>query len=232
MQSGRFVPASDFIPLAERSGCIIAITWLVFERIADCVKEWTALPKPFAIAVNVSPQVLSDQDFVPRLKKLKSALDELGFGLTIEITEDCLVQGDDSSLASLERVRKLGVDLSIDDFGKGYSSLSYLKQIPATEIKIDRRFIGTIAIDGKDKQIAKTVVELAHAFDMRVVAEGVDNAEALFVLRGLGCEMAQGFYIGRPMRGDLVQEWHDHYVASATTPAGSVPQLRLARAKA
>jgi EAL domain-containing protein (putative c-di-GMP-specific phosphodiesterase class I) len=143
-----------------------------------------------------------------------------------------LVQGDDSSLACLERVRKLGVDLSIDDFGKGYSSLSYLKQIPATEIKIDRRFIGTIAIDGKDKQIVKTVVELAHALDMRVVAEGVDNAEALFVLRGLGCEMAQGFFIGRPMRGDLVQEWHDHYVAGATTPAGSAAQFRLARGKA
>jgi EAL domain-containing protein (putative c-di-GMP-specific phosphodiesterase class I) len=203
----------------------------VFDRIVEQVKEWAALPKPFSIAVNVSPQVLSDQDFLPRLKKLKSALDELGFALTIEITEDYLVQGGDSSLVSLERVRKLGVDLSIDDFGKGYSSLSYLKQIPATEIKIDRRFIGTIAIDGKDKQIVKTVIELAHAFDMRVVAEGIDNAEALFVLRGLGCEMAQGFFIGRPMRGDVVLEWHDHYVANATvstTPAG---QLRLARAK-
>ena len=179
-----------------------------------------------------SPQVLSDPEFLPRLKTLKSALDALGFGLTIEITEDYLVQGDDSSLASLERVRKLGVDLSLDDFGKGYSSLSYLKQIPATEIKIDRRFIGTIAIDEKDKQIAKTVVDLAHAFNMRVVAEGVDNAEALLVLRGLGCEMAQGFFIGRPMRGDVVVEWHDHYVASATTPTAAVTQLRLARAKA
>jgi len=231
MQSGRFVPASDFIPLAERSGCIVAITWLVFDRIAEQVKEWAALPKPFSIAVNVSPQVLSDQDFLPRLKKLKSALDELGFALTIEITEDYLVQGGDSSLVSLERVRKLGVDLSIDDFGKGYSSLSYLKQIPATEIKIDRRFIGTIAIDGKDKQIVKTVIELAHAFDMRVVAEGIDNAEALFVLRGLGCEMAQGFFIGRPMRGDVVLEWHDHYVANATVSTTSAAQLRLARAK-
>ena len=77
----------------------------------------------------------------------------------------------------------------------------------------------------------KTVIELAHALEMHVVAEGVDNAEALFVLRGLGCEMAQGFFIGRPMRGDLVPEWHDHYVASATTPAKSVTELRLARAK-
>ena len=230
-QSGRFVPASDFIPLAERSGCIVAITWLVFDQIAERIKEWTALPKPFTIAVNVSPQVLSDRDFVPRLKLLKSVLDEWGFGLNIEITEDRLVQGDDASLASLERVRKLGVDLSIDDFGKGYSSLSYLKQIPATEIKIDKRFIGTISVDEKDQQIVKTVIALAHALGMRVVAEGVDNADALLVVRELGCDMAQGFYIGRPMRGDLVPEWLDHYLATATNPRVSVAQFWLARAQ-
>jgi predicted signal transduction protein with EAL and GGDEF domain len=230
-QSGRFVPASDFIPLAERSGCIVAITWLVFEKIAERVKEWAALPKPFSIAVNLSPQVLSEPELVPKLKQLKSTLDELGFGLTIEITEDRLVQGDDSSLASIERVRKLGVDFSIDDFGKGYSSLSYLKQIPATEIKIDKRFIGTIAIDEKDKQIVKTVIALAHALDMRVVAEGVDNAEALFVVRGLGCEMAQGFFIARPMRGDLVPQWVEHYLASATSPKVSVAQVKRVRAE-
>ncbi len=88
------------------------------------------------------------------------------------------MQGDASSLASIERVRKLGVDLAIDDFGKGYSSLTYLKQIPATEIKIDKRFIGTVAVDETDKQIVKTVIALAHALGMRVVAEGVDSAEA------------------------------------------------------
>jgi len=224
-QSGRFVPASDFIPLSERSGCIVPITWLVFNQIAERVKEWTALPKPFSIAVNVSPQVLTETEFVPRLKQLKTTLDEWGFGLTIEITEDRLVQGDDASLASLERVRKLGVDLSIDDFGKGYSSLSYLKQIPATEIKIDKRFIGTISIDEKDQQIVKTVIALAHALGMRVVAEGVDNADALVVVHDLGCEMAQGFYIGRPMRGDLVPEWLDHYLATATSPKVSVAQI-------
>lgn len=231
-QSGRFVPASDFIPLAERSGCIVPITWLVFDRIAERVKEWTALPKPFSIAVNVSPQVLGESEFLPRLKQLKAALDAWGFGLTIEITEDRLVQGDDASLASVERVRKLGVDLAIDDFGKGYSSLSYLKQIPATEIKIDKRFIGTIAIDDKDQQIVKTVIALAHALGMRVVAEGVDNAEALAVVRDLGCEMAQGFFIGRPMRGDFVPEWLDHYLATATNPKVSVAQIWHARADA
>ena len=117
------------------------------------------------------------------------------------------MQGDASSLASIERLRKLGVDLAIDDFGKGYSSLTYLKQIPAAEIKIDKRFIGTVAVDETDRQIVKTVIALAHALGMRVVAEGVDSAEAMAAVSELGCEMAQGFYIGRPMRGDLVADW-------------------------
>jgi EAL domain-containing protein (putative c-di-GMP-specific phosphodiesterase class I) len=129
-------------------------------------------------------------------------------------------------------VRKLGIDLSIDDFGKGYSSLSYLKQIPATEIKIDKRFIGTIAIDEKDQHIVKSVIALGHAFGMRVVAEGVDSAEALAVVSDLGCEMAQGFFIGRPMRGDLVPEWLDHYLATATNVRVPIVKVWPARAEA
>ncbi len=224
-RSGRFVPASDFIALAERTGVIVPITWLVFDSIAARLPEWTALPKPFSIAVNVSPQVLAHPNFMGRLKILEAAADQHGFDLTIELTEDSLVQSDGSSLAALERVRKLGIELAIDDFGKGYSSLSYLKQIPATEIKIDKRFIGTIALDEKDRQIVKTVISLAHALGMRVVAEGVDSADALAVVAELGCEMAQGFFIGRPMRGDLVPEWLDHYLATATNPRVSLAKL-------
>ena len=182
------------------------------------------------MAVNVPPQVLMHTEFVGRLRNLKAALDERGFGLTIELTEDSLVQSDDASLASLDRVRKLDVDLSIDDFGKGYSSLTYLKQIPATEIKIDKRFIGTIALDEKDQHIVQTVIALAHALGMRVVAEGVDSAEALAVIAQLGCEMAQGFFIARPMRGDLVPDWIDHYAVTATNSKVSGRQ-GLARAR-
>jgi diguanylate cyclase (GGDEF)-like protein len=226
-QSGRFIPASDFIPLAERAGSIVPITWLVFDRIAERVRDWANLPKPFSIAVNVSPQLLAVDEFLPRLKSLKAPTDERGFGLTLELTEDSLVHSDDSSLQCIDRVRKLGIDLSIDDFGKGYSSLSYLKQIPATEIKIDKRFIGSIAIDQKDQQIVKTVISLAHALGMRVVAEGVDSAEALASIKGLGCEMAQGYYIGRPMRGDLVADWLEHYAANATSSNLEAPRRRL-----
>ena len=215
-ESGNFVPASDFIPLAESTGAIVPLTWLVFDRIVEQLADWNAIPTPFSVAVNVSPQILTHAEFMTRVKALKAALDERKMQLTIELTEDSLVQSDASSLASIERLRKLGVDLAIDDFGKGYSSLTYLKQIPATEIKIDKRFIGTVAVDETDKQIVKTVIALAHALGMRVVAEGVDSAEAIAAIAELGCEMAQGFYIGRPMRGDLVPEWIEHYAATTT----------------
>jgi len=215
MDSGNFVPASDFIPLAETSGAIVPLTWLVFDRIIAQLASWSAMPESFSVAVNVSPQILSHPEFATRVKELKSAFDECKLKLTIEITEDSLVQGDASSLASIERLRKLGIELSIDDFGKGYSSLTYLKQIPAAEIKIDKRFIGTVAVDETDKQIVKTVIALAHALGMRVVAEGVDSAEAIAAVAELECDMAQGFFIGRPMRGDLVPDWMTHYSAGA-----------------
>jgi EAL domain-containing protein (putative c-di-GMP-specific phosphodiesterase class I)/GGDEF domain-containing protein len=214
-ESGGFVPASDFIPLAETNGAIVPLTWLVFDRIVAQLEKWQTLPESFSVAVNVSPQILGHPEFTTRVKALKAALDQRKRKLIIELTEDSLVQGDASSLASIERLRKLGVDLAIDDFGKGYSSLTYLKQIPAAEIKIDKRFIGMIAVDATDKQIVKTVIALAHALGMRVVAEGVDSAEAVAAITELECEMAQGFYIGRPMRGDLVPEWMAHYSATA-----------------
>ena len=188
------------------------------ERIAD----WKALPRPFSIAVNVSPQVLVDSEFMTRLKKLKLCVRRKR-----SRAHDRIDRGQPRAWRRLlaDRARPdpqaRYLDLAIDDFGKGYSSLSYLKQIPADEIKIDKRFIGTIALDDKDKQIVKTVIALAHALDMRVVAEGVDSAENLAVVAEIGCEMAQGFFIGRPMRGDLVPDWLDHYLRS--------PRIRASR---
>jgi EAL domain-containing protein (putative c-di-GMP-specific phosphodiesterase class I)/GGDEF domain-containing protein len=214
MDSGNFVPASDFIPLAETNGAIVPLTWLVFDRITAQLDDWSSMPESFSVAVNVSPQILTHPEFATRVKALKTAFDAHKMKLTIELTEDSLVQGDASSLASIERLRKLGVELAIDDFGKGYSSLTYLKQIPAAEIKIDKRFIGTVAVDETDKQIVKTIISLAHALGMRVVAEGVDSAEAVAAVAELECEMAQGFFIGRPMRGDLVVEWMAHYAGA------------------
>jgi len=205
--SGSFVSPQMFVPLAERCGAIASMTWLVFERVRESLSAWSGCDDSFTVAVNVSPQVLKHHDFFDRLGALHEDLRAAGIGLTVELTEEGLVSGDAAYQACLERVRKLGAGLSIDDFGQGYSSLAYLKEIPAIEVKIDRRFVSNAALDEKDRQVIRVVVELARAFGMSVVAEGVDSDLALCTVASLGCDTAQGFFIARPMRADLAARW-------------------------
>src|SRR5690606_5246713 len=218
-KGGRLLAADDFVPLAERTGAIVPITWLVFDKVREIASSWPFAPGSFYVAVNVSPQVLVHSEFMPRLQELKAGLRDVGIDLTVELTEDGLVQSENRSLDQLERIRRLDIGLAIDDFGRGYSSLSYLKELPATEVKIDKRFIASIAIDRKDRDIVRTIVALAHAFEMSVVAEGVDSPEALALVAELGCERAQGFYLARPMRGDLIPEWVASYRFGSAAPA-------------
>ncbi|NNC65610.1 MAG: EAL domain-containing protein [Gammaproteobacteria bacterium] len=227
-REGGFVPADNFVPLAESSGQIVPLTWLVFDRVLDAIQNWKYFDRPISLSVNVAPQLIGLTEFYSRLRSLKEALKNQNIDLTVELTEDSLLGIDEKALASLLRIRKLDVGLSIDDFGKGHSSLSYLKQIPANEIKIDKRFVESIATDHADQQIVKAVIELSHALDMRVVAEGVDSRENLEVISDLGCDMAQGFLIGRPMRSDHVVEWITCYSDSSImrgVPTASVRQV-------
>jgi predicted signal transduction protein with EAL and GGDEF domain len=212
-ESGRLVSPTDFIPIAERSGSVVPITWFVFDRVASLAKTWQTLPVGFSVSINVSSRVLDHAEFRHRLAALKTALDARKIELTLELTEESLVEDRSEGSGKLERIRKMGIGLAIDDFGKGYSSLTYLKEIPATEIKIDKQFIGSVASDSKDLHIVKATIELARAFGMRVVAEGVDNYESLRVLAELGCELAQGFFIARPMRAELLLDWVYKYKA-------------------
>jgi diguanylate cyclase (GGDEF)-like protein len=215
-ESGRLVSPSDFIPIAERSGSVVPITWFVFEQVASRAASWSGLPPGFTLSVNVSARVLDHPEFRNHLATLKAALEARQIQLTLELSEESLVEDRSAGSGKLEKIRKLGIGLAIDDFGKGYSSLTYLKEIPATEIKIDKQFIGSVASDSKDLHIVKATIELAHAFGMRVVAEGVDNDESLRVLTELGCELAQGFYIARPMRAEFLVEWVRKYSGSTT----------------
>jgi EAL domain-containing protein (putative c-di-GMP-specific phosphodiesterase class I) len=214
--TGRLVLPGDFIPLAERSGSVVPITWLMFDKIAAIVESWPPFDVPFSIAVNISAQVLDNTDFSVKLNELRQSLAENGVDLIVELTEESLVENHKAALSKLNRIRKNGIGLAIDDFGKGYSSLTYLKDIPATEIKIDKTFVGTVATDKKDWHIIKATIELAHAFGMRVVAEGVDTVESLHALEELGCELAQGFLIARPMRGELLVEWAKAHTAASS----------------
>ncbi len=206
-EAGQLMPAGQFVQAAERSGSIVPLTWVVFDQVAAAAEYWRFVTKPFSISVNTPPQALGSRDFFPRLEKLKQALAAVKVELAVELTEDGLMQTDAASIETLNKIRELGVGLAIDDFGKGYSSLNYIRQIPATELKIDGQFVSSIAFDSKDRHIVKTALELAEAFGMHAVAEGVDSEESLQSLVELGCEIAQGFFISRPMSADLLAEW-------------------------
>jgi EAL domain-containing protein (putative c-di-GMP-specific phosphodiesterase class I)/GGDEF domain-containing protein len=218
-ETGRLILPGEFVPISERSGSIVALTWLVFDKVAELVRSWPVFEQEFKIAINVSARVLDHTDFGPRLDALASTLAESNVGLILELTEESLISDHGTALSRLKRIRKSGVELAIDDFGKGYSSLSYLKDIPATEIKIDKRFVTNAPVDAKDRHIIRAATELAHAFGMRVVGEGVDCAEVMQALDDLGCEMAQGFFIARPMRAELLLEWARAYGSTSTVRA-------------
>lgn len=209
--SGRLIGPDEFIPLAERTGSIIPITWLVFDGVAAMLETWAGLESPFSVAVNICPQVLCHGEFFDRVAALEEALEAQGLDLTLELTEDSLLESDMETRTKLSKLKALGVDLAIDDFGKGHSALTYLKHLPADELKIDKHFIGSLATDEKDRHIVQAVISLAHAFGMRVVAEGVDNEESLRIIGELGCECAQGFFFSRPLRSDLLAEWIRSY---------------------
>jgi predicted signal transduction protein with EAL and GGDEF domain len=209
IENGRILLPDDFIPLAERSGTIVPLTWLVFDRVRDAVIEWGRFDEPFEVAVNLAPQAVRHSEFRDRLRRLRNELEKFNVSVTIELTEDSLLKCDKDSLANLHAVREMGIGLAIDDFGKGYSSLTYLKELPATELKIDRAFIESIGADKTNQHIVTAIVGLAHALGMRVVAEGINSEQDLAKVAELGCELAQGYLIAKPMRPELLLPWKD-----------------------
>jgi len=225
--SGRILMPDDFIPLAERSGTIVSLTWMVFDKVLDAAREWNRFDQPFGVAINVAPQTANHSEFCSRLEALRDELAKYNVFPIIELTEDSLLQSDENSLSNLQKIRDLGVGLAIDDFGKGYSSLTYLKQVPATEIKIDKTFIEIISVDQTDQHIVRAVIDIAHALGMQIVAEGVDSDESLAMVVELGCEMAQGYLIARPMRCDLVRKWVDDYSPALSLDEGAIPAVGL-----
>jgi EAL domain-containing protein (putative c-di-GMP-specific phosphodiesterase class I) len=126
--------------------------------------------------------------------------------LCLEITEGVLMEDVDSAMQELHSLRNLGVELSIDDFGRGYSSLSYLKQLPIARVKLDRLFVDDLGHDPQTSAIAGAVVDLVHALGLTVVAEGVETAKQLEALQTLGCDMAQGYYFARPQSAEAIDE--------------------------
>jgi len=191
-----FVQPSDFIPLAEESGLIVEMgEWILREA----CREAASWPMPLQIAVNLSPAQFMHGDVV---SLVHSILLETGLSpgrLELEITEGVLIEDFDRGLALLRRLKGLGVRISMDDFGSGYSSLSYLQAFPFDKIKIDRAFIMNLGRNPQSAAIVRAVIGLGHGMEMSIVAEGVETKEQLGFLAEQGCDVVQGFLIGKPL---------------------------------
>jgi diguanylate cyclase (GGDEF)-like protein len=201
------VPPMDFISLAEETGLIVPIGEWVLATACAQNKLWQdqGLTK-LGIAVNLSARQFADSQLLPKLTRIIHASGINPSSLELEITESMVMSHGESAVAVLEQLKSIGVQIAIDDFGTGYSSLGYLKRFPIDTIKVDRSFIRDIPADAGDMKIAHAIIAMAHALRLKVVAEGVENAEQLKFLRVQHCDAAQGYFLYRPLPADEVAE--------------------------
>ena len=192
-------PPADFIQLAEESGLIIPIGEWVLRTACAQTQQWVTAGHDLWVAVNLSTRQFQDPHL---LNKIDSALRETGLQasrLELEITESAAMLDPETSVTVLGRLMAFDVHIAIDDFGTGYSSLYYLKRIPANTIKIDKSFIDGVAIKVEDDAIVRAVIELATTFGKKTVAEGIETENQFMTVRQLGCDLAQGYWISRPV---------------------------------
>lgn len=193
------VPASQFIPLAEESGDIAALTeWAVAQALIDH-ERFTAAGHNLRLAVNLSGALASDEAF---MTALLAKIGDRTNAIALELTESADFGNGEEAAANLRRCADAGVRIAIDDYGAGLSSLAYIQKLPAHELKIDRLFISHLTDSHRDPLIVRSTIDLARALELEVVAEGVEDAPTLALLAAMGCDIAQGFFIAKPMDVD------------------------------
>ena len=212
------LPPAAFLPGVERGRGIHVLFGFSLNAALRQACEWSQRVPGFAMAVNMSPGNLEDPYLI---ETVGDALGVWGLDperLILEITETALMRDPRASAARLQALHELGVRLAIDDFGTGLASLAYLRDLPADELKIDRSFIAPILGSERDRRIVASVIQLAHAVNMQVVAEGIEAGEAARILADMGCEIGQGFHFDRPVPADrFATEWVSKPEAATTT---------------
>lgn len=190
------IPPAEFIPVAEKCGLICQIGRWVLRRACEDARE---LPPGMKIAVNVSPKQLESDFFAP---DLAAVLDETGVSadrIEVEITENVLIGDHDAVRRQFRHIRNLGCSVAIDDFGTGYSNLSYLADLPFSKLKLDRSLVARLGTKENGGAVISTIVNLAHALDVDILAEGVETEDQVVLLRAAGCTLMQGYYFGKPL---------------------------------
>ena len=216
-ERGLILP-DEFIPLVERTVLVRPLTLYVLNEALRQWHIWAAGGYDLVIAVNLSARSLLDVTLPDHVAQMLRRWDVPPDRLTLELTESSLMADSVRSMAVLHRLSAVGVSLSVDDFGTGYSSLSHLKRLPIHEIKVDRSFVTNMKNDPNDALIVRATVDLGRNLGLRVVAEGVEDPQTWSELMAMGCDLAQGYYLGRPMPEVAVTRWLADFGTRAAEP--------------
>jgi len=214
------ITPDHFIPIAEETGLIVPLgEWVMRQVQVDAEQMRQAGCECTRLAINFSAQQLYHQDTLDILREMLDQGGLAGEMLEVEITESGMMEDPEQAIVTLKRIRELGIKIAIDDFGTGYSSLAHLKRFPIDILKIDRSFVRDIALDPDDATIVRTIVAMARALKLRVIAEGVETREQHAFLKQLGCDEVQGFLFAHPMAPPALA---DYLAALGRAPAPSL----------
>ncbi|MDO3386309.1 EAL domain-containing protein [Gilvimarinus sp. SDUM040013] len=202
-----FVSPAEFIPIVELTSLVHPLTSWVLDEAITQARVWKNEGLDFSVAVNLSARNLLDDNLPSLVRRMLYQHNLPGNALDLEITESAIMTDPARALRNLDELHELGVGLSVDDFGTGYSSLAYLKRLPIHTLKIDNSFVRQMLESHRDDIIVKSTIQLAHNLEINVVAEGVEDQVLLDRLMAMGCDDAQGYFIGRPMNAEALADW-------------------------
>jgi EAL domain-containing protein (putative c-di-GMP-specific phosphodiesterase class I) len=196
---GKFVSPDEFIPLAEATGVICEVTQFALRTAMADLQRWAREGLGLRLAVNVSALDLSTSDFVESVEANLRKFSVPAAQLTLEVTESALIRSPAEAISTLKALREKGIRLAVDDYGTGQSTLSYLKHLPVHELKIDKSFVTSLVDNESDAILVRSTINLAHELGLQVVAEGIEDQATLAILKQLGCDYAQGYFISKPI---------------------------------
>jgi diguanylate cyclase (GGDEF)-like protein len=200
IEAGKFIPPSEFIPIAEKNGMIVPIgEWVLDTACKVCRALQQKGHKNVHIAVNVSAMQLDQHDLADKVADILGRYKISPENIEFEITETLIMSNPEKAIENLKLLKQKGFTIALDDFGTGYSSLAYLQKLPIDYVKIDISFIRHILVSPNDKVMVKTIIDMAHNLGLQVIAEGVEEEGQIQLLEQLGCDIVQGFFFGRPM---------------------------------
>ncbi len=188
-----------FLGLVADAGLMDPFTMSVLDQAFTQQATWAERGYDLGVSINISAASLRDEALPDKIGALMSTRGVDPTHITLEITEDCFIANPDEAMLVLDRLRALGINLSIDDFGTGFSSLTYMRRLPVTEVKLDRTFLSGAPSDQRAVSVIRSTVDLAHSLGLRIVAEGIENLDTLALVDDLGCDAAQGYLMGRPV---------------------------------